>query len=69
MNCSGKWIGHENILLSEVACGNKKGGLQWKEGEGRVAQVQPEFVLCSGQADDGGLPEAFQSAPGGHLSL
>ena len=44
-----------------------KGG-QGKEGEGRIAHVQPEFLLCSGQADAGGLPDTFHSALGGHLS-
>ena len=36
---------------------------------GRVrARDRPEF-LCSGQADTGGLPDAFHSAPGGHLAV
>jgi hypothetical protein len=40
-----------------------------EEGGGRIAHVLPDFHLCSGQADVGGLPDAFHSAPGGHLSL
>lgn len=36
---------------------------------GRIAHVLPEFYLCFGQADMGGLPDAFYSAPGGHPSL
>ena len=35
---------------------------------GRIACVWPEFLLCSGQVEVGGLPDAFHSAPGGHLS-
>jgi hypothetical protein len=38
-----------------------------REGRGRIAHGQPELHLCSGQADEGGLPDAFHSAPGGHL--
>ena len=34
-------------------------------GEGRT-QVPPEFHLCFGQADLGGLPDTFHSAPGPH---
>jgi hypothetical protein len=41
---------------------------QGKEGRGRIAHVQPEFLLDLGQADAGGLPDAFHSALGGHLS-
>jgi hypothetical protein len=41
---------------------------QGKEGKRRRAHVWPEFLLCSGQADVGRLPEAFHSALGGHLS-
>ena len=37
-------------------------------GVGRIAHIWPEFLLCSGQADVGGLPDAFHSALGGHLS-
>jgi hypothetical protein len=45
----------------------------WEEkGQGKVGKggacVWPEFLLCSGQVDVGGLPDAFHSAPGGHLS-
>ena len=44
-----------------------KGG-RGKKGKGRIANVWPEFPLCSGQADSGGLPDAaFHSALGGHL--
>jgi hypothetical protein len=39
-----------------------------EEGGGRIAHIQKEFLLCSGQVDTGGLPNAFCSAPGGHLS-
>jgi hypothetical protein len=35
---------------------------------GEIAHVQSEFLLCSGQADAGGLPDTFYLAPGGHLS-
>jgi hypothetical protein len=46
--------------------GTKKGA----EGRGGGRNHdQPEFHLCSGQADAGRLPEAFHSAPGGHPSL
>jgi hypothetical protein len=31
------------------------------EGEGRIAHVPPEFQLCSGQADAGGLPDKTMS--------
>ena len=47
--------------------GTKK-GKEGKERERRIAHVWPEFHLCSGQADMGGLPDAFHSVPGGHLS-
>jgi hypothetical protein len=30
-----------------------------REGEGRIALALPEFLLCSGKADTGGLPDAF----------
>ena len=40
--------------------GTKRG--QEKRGEGRIAHVRPEFLLCSGQADAGGLPDAFHWA-------
>jgi hypothetical protein len=30
--------------------------------------MSSQFFLCSGQADMGGLPDAFYSALGGHLS-
>ena len=39
-----------------------------KERGGRIAHVWPEFHLCSGQADVGGLLEDFHWAPGRHLS-
>jgi hypothetical protein len=35
---------------------------------GRIAHVWPELFLCSGQAGMAGLPDAFHSDPGGHLS-
>ena len=41
---------------------------QEKEGEVGIAHTRPEFLLCSGQADVGRLPDAFHSALGGHLS-
>ena len=34
----------------------------------RIANVWPEFLLCSGQADREGLLDAFHYAVGGHLS-
>ena len=37
--------------------GTKKG--PGERGQGRIAHVQPEFHLCSGQADMGGLPDTF----------
>ena len=43
-------------------------GCREKRGEGG-AHVQPEFLLCSGQVDMGGLPDAFYSAAGGHLAV
>ena len=46
--------------------GNKMG--PWGR-EGGKTHALPEFHLCSGQADVGGLPDAFHSAPGGHPSL
>jgi hypothetical protein len=50
--------------------GTKKGGGGFMEvEEGRIAHIQPEFLLCSGQAEKGGLPDTFDSAPGGHPSL
>jgi hypothetical protein len=42
-----------------------KGGRGKKE-RGRLASSGPEFLLCSGQVDLGGLPDAFHSAPGGY---
>ena len=48
--------------------GTKWGGWGWGEGGGRT-QVLPEFHLCSGQAEMGGLPDAFHSAPSGYPSL
>jgi hypothetical protein len=47
--------------------GTKNGG-PWGR-EGGKNHILPEFHLCSGQADVGGLPDAFHSAPGGHPSL
>lgn len=43
------------------------GGCQGKK-RGKRAQVPPEFLLCSGQADIEGLPDVFHFTPGGHLS-
>ena len=53
-------------IVYKTICGKEKGA--GEEGEGRIAHVWPEFLLCSGQADMGGLPDTFHSAPGGHLS-
>jgi hypothetical protein len=39
-----------------------------KEGEGKIAHVRPEFLLCSGHTDTGELPDTFHSALGEHLS-
>ena len=39
-----------------------------KGGREKETHVRPEF-LCSGQANAGGLPDAFHSALGGHPSL
>jgi hypothetical protein len=39
-----------------------------EEGGGRIAHVRPEFLLCSREADVGGLPDTFHLALGGHLS-
>jgi hypothetical protein len=52
---------------SGTAVWELKRGLGKKE-EGRIAHIWPEFLLCSEQADVEGLPNAFYSAPGGHLS-
>jgi hypothetical protein len=43
-------------------------GERGRKGKGRIAHFQPDFFLCSGQADLGGLPDAFHWAPRGHLS-
>lgn len=48
-------------------------GVRTKRGQGKgergwIAHIGPEFLLCSGQADTGGLPDAFHLALGGHLS-
>ena len=48
------------------AVGTKRG--LGKEGEGRRACAQPEFLLCSGHVDAGGLPDAFHWDLDGHLS-
>ena len=51
--------------------GNKIKGDPGDPGEkwGRkICHVRPEF-LCSGQAEAGGLPDAFHLAPGGHLAV
>ena len=42
-------------------------GKRGRRGRERL-RVQPEFLLCSGQADMEGLPDAFHLAPGEHLS-
>jgi hypothetical protein len=54
-----------SILLSIV--GTKKGvrGRKWG---GRIACARLEFLLCSEKVDMEGLPDAFHSALGGHLS-
>jgi hypothetical protein len=39
-----------------------------EEGGKERAHVWPEF-LCSGQADSGGLLDAFHVAPSGHLAV
>ena len=44
-------------------CGNLKGA--GEEEQGRIAYIWPEFLLCSGQVDVGGLPDAFHLAPVG----
>jgi hypothetical protein len=49
-----------------LSVGTKKGA--GERGGREEVHVRPEFLLCSGQADMGGLPVAFHSAPGGHLS-
>jgi hypothetical protein len=41
-----------------------KGRRRGKRWGGRIAHVQPEFLLCSGQADVGGLQDTFHLAPG-----
>ena len=40
----------------------------WVWGKRKSSHVLPEF-LCSGQADSGGLLDAFHSALGGHLAV
>ena len=39
-----------------------KKGVRGRRG-GRIALVRPEFLLCSGQVDVGGLPDAFHLDP------
>jgi hypothetical protein len=41
-------------------CGGRRGR--------KKSLSRPEFRLCSGQADAGGLSDAFHLALGGHLS-
>ena len=54
------------LSIFESACGNSR-GCGGKRGKGG-AHILPEFLLCSGQADEGGLLDTFYSAPGRHLS-
>ena len=49
--------------MTIVGTKKKKKGAWGRKGEGRIAHVWPEFLLCSGQADSGGLPDTFHSAP------
>jgi hypothetical protein len=49
------------FLLPSV--GTKRG--MGKKRGGRIAHIRPEFLLCSGQADVGRMPEAFHSVLGG----
>jgi hypothetical protein len=51
------------IFMEFVMCCFAGLWVEVKRGVGESAHVPPEF-LCSGQADVGGLPDAF---PGGHL--
>jgi hypothetical protein len=34
-------------------------GSRGRRGEGRIAHIWPEFLLCSGQEDAGELPDTF----------
>jgi hypothetical protein len=45
-----------------------EGGREDGGGGRERVRIWPEF-LCSGQADAGGLPDAFHAAPGGHLAV
>jgi hypothetical protein len=55
-----------NVLDYMVTVGTKRGA--GEEGGREDSMHQPEFLLCSGQVDVGGLPDTFHSAPGAHLS-
>jgi hypothetical protein len=55
------------LFLTIPSVGTKKGSVG-ERGGGKIARVWPEFHLCSGQVDTGGLPDTFHSALGGHLS-
>jgi hypothetical protein len=50
----------QNIRCKAVGVGER--------GEWERTRVPPEF-RCSGQADEGGLPHAFHTAPGGCLAV
>jgi hypothetical protein len=58
-------LSYRQTDMWELKGGGGKWGWEWG---GRLAQVRPELLLCSWQTDMGGLPDAFNSAPGGHLS-
>jgi hypothetical protein len=71
INTSSSWellsgISFLTLCHRYPAVGTKRG--HRKEREGRIAHIQPEFFLCSGKADMGGLTNAFHSAPDGHVS-
>ena len=54
------------IWETEKDCVGQR-GYRGKRGR-KKARVRTEFLLCSGLQDEGGLPDAFHLAPGGHLS-
>jgi hypothetical protein len=50
--------GEQNFVSFNIPLWELKGG---QGNRGRIAHFWPEFLLYSGQADLGGLPDAFHS--------
>jgi hypothetical protein len=67
------YMGREQDGTSLVRTEEERIGVGTKKGpwgrEGGKTHTPPEFHLCSGQADMGGLPDSFHSASGGQPSL